>query len=325
MMSNHKRIDEALQILALLGLPHPQQNERSALCLLALLDIRRRTKWALASNPLLGITPMMDWTRSQYDKHYAPNTRETFRRQTMHQFVAAGIACYNPDKPNRPVNSPQAIYQISPAALDLLRCFGAPTWDRALENYQATSQTLAAKYAMERQQNLVPVKIAKGKKISLSPGKHSELIRAIIENFAPRYAPGSVLVYVGDTGNKWGYFDADLLAKLGVSVGAHGKMPDVVLHLVEKNWLLLIESVTSSGPVDGKRHAELASLFANSSAGLVYVTAFPNRSLMARYLPKIAWETEVWVSNAPSHLIHFNGTRFLGPYNAESADVPNKS
>lgn len=93
-------------------------------------------------------------------------------------------------------------------------------------------------------------------------------------------------------------------------------MPDVVLHFTAKNWLLLVEFVTSHSPVDGKRHAELAKLFAGSPAGLVYVTAFPNRAIMSRYLGEIAWETEVWVADAPSHLIHFNGVRFLGPYNA---------
>jgi hypothetical protein len=121
-------------------------------------------------------------------------------------------------------------------------------------------------------------------------------------------------VYVGDTGEKWGYFDQELMAELGVSVDSHGKMPDVMLYYPERNWLLLIESVTSRGPVDGKRHAELARLFNKATAGLVYVTAFPSRSIITRYLSEIAWETEVWVADAPSHLIHFNGERFLGPY-----------
>jgi len=140
------------------------------------------------------------------------------------------------------------------------------------------------------------------------------LIRAIIEDFGPRFAPGSVLIYAGDTGDKWGYFDAPLLAELGVDVDSHGKMPDVVLYIKEQNWLFLVESVTSHGPVDGKRHAELARLFDGSKAGLVYVTAFPDRATMSRYLGEIAWETEVWVADAPSHLIHFDGVRFLGPY-----------
>lgn len=314
MNDQNEYIEAAQQIIASLGLPRAQHNERSALCLLALLNLRPGKAWANAENPLVGITPIMDWARKHYGKEYAPNTRETFRRQTMHQFCDAGLAVANPDQPTRPVNSPKWCYQVEPAALALLRTFGTPAWHDNLAAYLAERETLVARYAKEREQNRIPVEIALGKEITLSPGEHSELIRAIIEDFAPRFAPGSVLVYAGDTGDKWGYFDAALLASLGVDVDSHGKMPDVVLHFTAKNWLLLVESVTSHGPVDGKRHAELAKLFSGSTAGLVYVTAFPNRAIMGRYLGEIAWETEVWVADAPSHLIHFNGVRFLGPY-----------
>lgn len=317
MNNQNDYIEAAQQIIASLSLPRAQQNERSALCLLALLNLTPGKAWADAENPLVGITPIMNWVREHYGKVYAPNTRETFRRQSMHQFCAAGVALYNPDKPDRPVNSPKAVYQIEPAALSMLRTFGSPAWHDSLATYLAERETLVTRYAKEREQNRIPVEIAAGQQITLSPGEHSELIRAIIEDFAPRFAPGSVLVYAGDTGEKWGYFDAPLLAGLGVDVDSHGKMPDVVLHFTAKNWLLLVESVTSHGPVDGKRHAELARLFAGSTAGLVYVTAFPNRSIMGRYLGEIAWETEVWVADAPSHLIHFNGVRFLGPYSTE--------
>jgi hypothetical protein len=313
-MSAREHIKNAHKILVSLGLPRAQQNERSALCLLALLNLTPKKKWAQAECPLMGITPIMDWIRDHHKKTYAPNTRETVRRQTMHQFVDAGIALYNPDKLDRPVNSPAAVYQIEPAALTLLRSFDTRTWHNKLTAYLAERQTLAARYAKERKQNLIPVQIAPGQKINLSPGKHSELIRAIIEDFAPRFVPGAELIYAGDTGEKWGYFDAVLLTKLGVNVDAHGKMPDVVLFDPKRKWLVLVESVTSHGPVDGKRHAELGKLFAGSTAGLVYVTAFPTRAIMGRYLGEIAWETEVWVADAPSHLVHFNGERFLGPY-----------
>ena len=212
------------------------------------------------------------------------------------------------------MNSPKTVYQIAPAALALLRTFGTPAWHDSLIDYLTKRETLVARYAKERKQKRIPVEIAPGEEISLSPGAHSELIRAIIEDFAPRFAPGGALVYAGDTGDKWSYFNAPLLADLGVDVDSHGKMPDVVLYLTAKNWLLLIEAVTSHGPVDGKRHAELAVLFGGATAGLVYVTVFPSRAVMGRYLGDIAWETEVWVADAPSHLIHFNGERFLGPY-----------
>lgn len=249
-------IEAALQILIALGLPRAQHNERSALSLLALLNLTPGKTWREADPPLIGITPIMDWVRVHYDREYAPNTRETFRRQTMHQFCDAGIALYNPDKPDRPVNSPKAVYQIEPATLELLRSFGTAAWHEHLASYLAERETLVARYAKERDQMLVPVEIAPGQTVSLSPGEHSELIRDIIEKFAPRFAPGSTLVYVGDTGDKWGYFDAHLLASLGVTIDSHGKMPDVVLHYTAKNWLLLVESVTNHGPVDGKRHAE---------------------------------------------------------------------
>jgi hypothetical protein len=270
--------------------------------------------WAQAENPLIGITPMMDFSRKNYGKDYAPNTRETFRRQTIHQFVQAGIALYNPDRPDRPVNSPKAVYQISAETLVLLKAYGTAKWESSLKRYLSRNKTLLQIYAKERVQKLIPVRIAPGKEIKISPGKHSKLIKAVVEDFAPRFAPGAVLVYVGDTGEKWGYFDKKMLSKLGVTVDSHGKMPDVVLYYPKREWLLLVESVTSHGPVDAKRHEELARLFAGATAGLVYVTAFPSRSVMTRYLGEIAWETEVWVADAPSHLIHFNGPRFLGPY-----------
>lgn len=316
MSDRNDYVEAAKQVIVSLGFPRAQQNERSAFCLLALLNLTPDKSWANAENPLMGIMPIMDWAREHYGKDYAPNTRETVRRQTIHQFREAGIVLYNPDRPDRPVNSPKTVYQIEPAALALIRAFGTPAWHDTLLAYLAERETLVARYAKGREQNRVPVKIAPGKEIGLSSGEHSELIRAVVEEFAPRFAPGSVLVYVGDTGDKWGYFDAALLAGLGVDVDVHGKMPDVVLHYTEKNWLLLVESVTSHGPVDAKRHAELARLFTGAMAGLVYVTAFPNRAVMGRYLGEIAWETEVWVADAPSHLIHFDGERFLRPYDA---------
>jgi hypothetical protein len=313
-MAGENKIADALQVLRDLGMPRAQQNDRSALCLLALLNLTNRKSWSDAKNPLVGIAPMMKFARDHYGKQYAPNTRETFRRQTMHQLIAAGIALYNPDNPSRPVNSPKAVYQIERDTLILLRMFGTAAWSKKLEKYLKTRQTLTARYARERDMQKLPVKLATGETIRLSPGDHSELIRAIIEEFAPRFVPGGVLIYAGDTGTKWGYFDRDLLAKLSVVVDGHGKMPDVMLYYPEREWLLLVESVTSHGPVDCKRHEELAHLFAKSKTGLVYVTAFPSRAVMGRYLDEIAWETEVWCADSPSHLIHFDGARFLGPY-----------
>lgn len=309
-----RKIDEAMSILGLLGVPRAQQNDRSALTLLALLDIKPDDNWANGSSSLIGITPIMNFARDHYGTAYAPNTRETFRRQTMHQFVEAAIALYNPDKRDRPVNSPKAAYQISPLLLDTLRTFGTAEWEIALADWLGQVPTLKARYARDREMAKIPLKLPGGQKIELSPGGQNVLVEQIIHEFCPRFCPGSVPLYVGDTEDKYAFFDKSAMASLGVDVDSHGKMPDVVIHYVEKNWLLLIEAVTSHGPVDGKRHYELRRLFKDSSAPLVFVTAFMDRSAMVRFLGEIAWETEVWIADAPSHMIHFNGERFLGPY-----------
>lgn len=314
-----RRIDEALKVVKALDLPRGQRNERSALTLLALLDLRPSSAWEEASRPLLGITPIMEFCREHYGREYAPNTRETFRRHTMHQFVEAGLAAYNPDDPGRAVNSPKACYQITEEAWRVLRSFGSDAWPALLSEHLAGRQTLAAKWAKRRAMEMTPVRLAEGKRIELTPGAHSALIKRIIEEFAPRFAPGAELIYVGDTGDKVGYFRAARLAELGVSVDRHGKMPDVVLYFGDKDWLLLVEAVTSHGPVDAKRRAELATLFAGAKPGLVYVTAFPDVTVMGRYLNEISWETEVWCASAPTHLIHFDGGRFLGPYESEQS------
>lgn len=309
-----QKIEEALTVLKVLDFPRAQQNVRSALTLLALLDLKPETPWGEASAPLMGITPIMDFARDRYGKEYAPNSRETFRRFTMHQFVQAGMAVPNPDQPERPTNSPNWCYQVDGKALAALRAFDSPEWEGALDKYLQVKGTLSRRYGRERDMRKVPVRISEDQEIHLTPGKHSELIKAILEEFAPRFAPGAVVVYAGDTGDKWGFFNEPLLKELGVAVDTHGKMPDAVLYFPDENWLLLIEAVTSHGPVDPKRRIELKSLFETAEPGLVYVTAFPTRAEMARYLPEISWETEVWVAEAPTHLIHFNGERFLGPY-----------
>lgn len=309
-----RKLEEALEILKALGVPRGQQNERSALALLALLDIKAETPWSKARDALRGITEMMDYFRDHFGKQYAPNTRETVRRQTIHQFVQMNLALANPDKPERPVNSPDNRYQIEPSALKLICTFGTPEWGKSLATYLASAEALRSLHPAEREMSQIPVKLPNGTMLQLTAGGQNVLVKDIVEQFCPRFTPGGVVLYVGDTGDKYLHIADDNLERLGVRVDKHGKMPDVVIHHVKKNWLVLIEAVTSHGPVDIKRHNELRKLFRGAKAGLVFVTAFLTRKAMMKYLSEIAWETEVWVAEAPSHLIHFNGERFLGPY-----------
>jgi len=307
-------MDESLRILTSLNVPREQQNERSALVLLALLGMTPRKRWSTATDPMLGITEMMNVFRDQFGKEYAPNTRETVRRFTVHQFVQVGLLVANPDDPRRPVNSPANRYQVEPEFLKLVRTFGTSAWTGSLAAFMARAGSLGRLHPKEREMELVPVRLPSGKKVSLTAGGQNELVKEIIEEFCPRFTPAGTVVYLGDTGRKQRHVEVGYLERLGVEIDDHGKMPDVVVHLPDKDWLVLIEAVTSHGPIGIKRHNELKNLFGSARSGLVFVTAFLTRRAMTKYLGEIAWETEVWIAEAPSHIIHFNGERFLGPY-----------
>ncbi|MCB9595628.1 MAG: Eco57I restriction-modification methylase domain-containing protein [Sandaracinaceae bacterium] len=320
-VASMKRVQEAQAALKALGLPSRQTNVRSALVLLSLLDLKRADPWSAAGNPMRGITELMDWFAEHYGKRYKPNTRETVRRQTVHQFLEAGLLVQNPDDPGRAVNSKDNVYQVVPEALAALRTFGPAGWDEALATYKEAMPALREVYAQKREMKRIPVKLANGTELSLSPGGQNVLVEQIIEHFVPRFAPGARVVYIGDTEDKWAYLDEGAIGELGLSFDTHGKFPDVVVEYTERNWLLLIEAVTSHGPVDAKRHKELRDLFGGSSAGLVFVTTFLTRRDLAKYLNDISWETEVWVAEAPGHMIHFDGKRFLGPYESAGEET----
>ncbi|MFM2217571.1 MAG: hypothetical protein RL240_1889 [Planctomycetota bacterium] len=312
--SRRKRLAEAIAILTAMQFGPKQRNDTAAYTLLAILDLPPDAPWEDAQAPLRGITPIIDFIANSYGVRYAPNTRENIRDDAVKFFVEEGLIVRNPDNPNRPTNSGSTVYQIEPNALTLLRKFETNDWDIQLHEYLASKTHLKNEIHRNRDLTRVPVTLPNRSQVSLSPGGQNPLIKAIIEHFCPTFAPGGTVLYIGDTENKFVHLEKDSLAALGVALDSAAKIPDVIVHFASRNWLLLIEAVTSAGPVDGKRRKELKELFAGCKAGLVFVTAFESRRTMQTFVSQIAWESEVWIADAPDHMIHFNGERFLGPY-----------
>jgi type II restriction enzyme len=308
------KLSEAQEILRTLGLPPAQYNEMSALTFLAVCNIKENDSWLDASKQSLGVTKgIMTFVNENYNKNYAPNTRETFRRQVLHQFVQARVVDYNPDFPDLPVNSPKAHYAITNEVLEVVRNYKTENWEIAVKHFISIVGKLTDVYLKERELIQIPVTLANGEVIKLSAGKHNEVQAAIVEQFAPRFANGGTLLYLGDTAKKDLFVDEKTLQELGIPIDQHSKLPDVVIYDAERNWLFLIEAVTSHGPVSPKRIVELEAFLKDCKVGKVYVTAFPDMSEFKKHSSHIAWDTEVWLMDVPDHMIHFNGDRFMGP------------
>lgn len=309
------KITEATAILKDLGLPKDQQNDRSSLTLLALIDLKEGMSWSEARIRSIRIHDILGFIQEHYGKGYAENTRETIRRQTLHQFEQAGITMRNSDDPSRPTNSPNTVYSIAKDALEAINKYGTSDWQSSLQKFIENKGRLIERYEKRRKSHLMPLDLPDGTPINLSPGKHNELQIKIIRELRARFCPDTEVVYIGDTARKLLYTQKELLEKLKIPITEHDKLPDVVLYDPKKNHLLLIEAVTAHGPLSPKRHAELEETLKHCEIQKIYISAFPDFREFRKHIGNIAWETEVWIADNPDHMIHFNGPKFFTVYN----------
>ena len=304
------KLEQAKDILAKIGMPKAQQADLCAYTLLSLLNIKEKSKWNTATNEYIRIHDIMGFIKQNYGVAYAENSRETFRKQAMHHFRIAALIEDN----SKATNSPNYRYRITNEALNLIKKYGTNERNKELEKYLKNHKKLISIYENKRNLTKIPVKI-NGENFEFSTGKHNELQKAIIEEFAPRFAQNSIVLYVGDTKDKDLYKDVELLEKLKISMGEHEKLPDVILYQKEKKWIYFIEAVTSVGPISPKRIVEITDMTKDCKLGKIYVTAFIDMKTFKKFTEQLAWETEVWLSEMPDHMIHLNGDKFMGPRN----------
>jgi hypothetical protein len=309
------KINEAITILRALGLPRAQQNERSALTLLSLLDMKENAPWSKSKSRIIRIHDILIFIQKHYGKKYAENTRETIRRQTLHQFEQAGITVRNPDNPLRPTNSPKTVYAIADDALRVIEKYGTSGWQLALRQFVKNKGKLIDRYEKRKKKYLISVDLPDGTLVNFSPGKHNELQVKIIKELRIRFCPNTKVVYVGDAARKLLFVNEELLKRLKIPITKHNKLPDVVLFDQQKNCLFLIEAVTAHGPLSPKRQIELEETLKYCKVKRIYISAFPDFHEFKKHINNIAWESEVCIENNPDHMIHFNGPKFFTVYN----------
>lgn len=313
-MDKSQLIADAIDTLRELGVGKDQQNERSAMTLLALLQLKPGDNWQQATNPMLGTRAIMDWIRDYYEVDYKPNIRETIRRFTLHQFVIAELVEENADRPDRPINSPKWNYRITNDTLNMLLHRGESEFELILKRFLEQHESYQSLAEERKNMPKTPVILPSGAALNLSPSGQSLLIKAMVEEMLPRFAPGCQVAYIDDTDHKHGAVDPALLDELGISLKAREKAPDVIAWDAKRGWLFLMEAASTHGPVDVTRKNELHELFSEQWDKIVLVSCFPDRKTMQKYLALLAWETEAWCADTPDHMMHFNGSRFMGPY-----------
>ncbi len=302
------KIDEARVLLKMLGMPKTQQADICCYVLLAMAGIKPDTLWKDAGNEWIRIHDIIQFANTYYGSTYAENSRETFRKQALHHFRNAALVEDN----GKATNSPNHRYRLTEETLQMVRTFQTSEWQKSVSRFLEYHEKLVDMYASKKKMTMMPVRI-NGADFQFSIGRHNELQKAIIQEFAPRFAPNSECLYVGDTIEKDLVKNVDKLKELGFEITLHDKMPDVVLYREDKDWIYFVESVTSVGPMDAKRILEITEMTKSVAAGKIFVTAFLDFKTYKRFSETLAWDTEVWIAEMPEHMIHLNGDKFLGP------------
>ena len=303
-----KKIEETREFLQTIGMPKAQQADICCYVILAMADIKPDMSWSEATNEWIRIHDIIQFVNTFYSTSYAENSRETFRKQALHRFRTAALIEDN----GKATNSPNYRYRLTEETIKILRTMKTPAWKESIKRFLYYHEKLIDLYASKKKMTMMPVNI-NGESFKFSTGKHNELQKAIIEEFAPRFAPNSECLYVGDTIEKDLVKNAEKLKELGFEITLHDKMPDVVLYREDKNWIYFVESVTSVGPMDPKRILEITEMTKDVTAGKIFVTAFLDFKTYKKFAEELAWETEVWIAEMPEHMIHLNGDRFMGP------------
>ena len=279
-----KKIEETRKFLQTIGMPKSQQADICCYVILAMAGIKPDMLWSEATNEWIRIHDIIQFVNTFYDMSYAENSRETFRKQALHRFRTAALIEDN----GKATNSPNYRYRLTEETVQILRTMETPVWKEAVNRFLCYHEKLIDIYASKKRMTMMPVNI-NGENLKFSTGKHNELQKAIIEEFAPRFAPNSECLYVGDTIEKDLVKNVEKLKELGFEITLHDKMPDVVLYREDKNWIYFVESVTSVGPMDPKRILEITEMTKNVTAGKIFVTAFLDFKTYKKFAEELAW------------------------------------
>lgn len=315
-----KLINEAIYILDNLGIPIQNQTERRlermALVFLAVIDKNTGNTWksikdindyvSLKTRDIIAIL------NSKYEENLSRGSYDDIRRKDLKLLVLANIIVSS--NPTAAKNDSTRGYGLNPLYTNLISSFGTKNWANKVKASLKGTTLLKDKLAQVRSIQKIDVQLPSGKQLNFSLGKHNELQKAIVEEFLPRYGYGAEVLYIGDTADKFLHLEKEKLDELNFFELSDGELPDIVAFSVLKKWIYLIEAVHSSGSINRIRQFELEKLTNQCGYPIVYVTAFLNRATFRKFVAEIAWQTEVWIADSPDHLIHFNGGKFLGPY-----------
>jgi hypothetical protein len=313
-------ISDAILLLDAVGIPikeqSPRGEEKMAMAFLAVAGVTDSWKNAqsLKDGRKLKTRDIIDFINSNYEENISKGSYDDIRRKDLKLLVLADLIINSGDNPSAATNDPTRGYSLEHDFKELVASFGSKNWQSNVVKFLRLKGSLKEKLTRKKDVNKMEVNLPNGSTLNLKSNYHNSLQKSIIEEFLPAFGGGCDVLYVGDASTRILIYDIETLNSIGFFALGTEELPDVIAYNQSKNWLFLIEAVTTSGPMSEERVFEIKKLAKNCTADLIFVTAFLDRNDFRKWVQEIAWETEVWIADRPDHMVHFNGDKFLGPY-----------
>jgi type II restriction enzyme len=300
-------IAEVKIILEKLNFPKRYITEQTAICIMALTDKTERNGLLPGHKSLsegARIHDILNFARDVIGKKVAENTREAYRKTSLTPMMSFGLVVRHQLSPR----DPNTYYRLHPAFEKIYSEKDKRERDRLISQLKSKpklkGKTAKSKPLRER----VAVRISQEQSFSLSPGDHSYLEKAIVEIFGQAFLREPQVIYLGDANPKKSYQNRRLMRKLNFPINIALSLPDVILFSEQESHLVIVEAVTTSGPVNPIRLEQLQK-FTKSPRKLgfkiSYISAFPSRAVFRKFLEDIAWGSSVWIENEPNNIVHF--------------------
>jgi hypothetical protein len=247
---------------------------------------------------------------------YSDNTREPIRDETLRDgLVALGAVV---EKTDVPTTSGKPRYALAAGFATL---FDPKLTDTALESAIAAWQTTAlnagalARIALVRKGaaaggSHVLVTFPNGETRRMAPGPSTDITKAVIEVFAPKFLQKPAVLFVSESGNKVVSRDDNLARSIGLEIKADRNLPDTILVDLGPAHprLVFVEAVATDGPVNERRKKALEELATNAGFPLrdvAHVTAYRDRGGAAfkKTVDALAWDSYAWFVSEPDGLI----------------------
>mgnify|MGYP002703374184 CR=1 FL=1 len=314
-------IREALFIIDQLGVPLEgltgREKEKIAMAFLAAGDVRSSKGWAKVKTANTGYSlttkQFINFYNEYLDENMSKGSYDYVLREGLKKLLIGGIV--DRSKPESNLSDSTRGYRISAEYGRIIAKFGQKDWEKQVEIFNRTHKTYTERMDQTRDLPKISVTLPDGSEFQLKDGEHNLIQQQIITEFLPRFGNGALLLYCGDSDNKYGVInEKEKLDMLGIKDFSQGKLPDIIAYSEQKDWIYLIEAYHTSNPITPERKFELEEMLGDAADKCIFVTAFESENAYRGCPEELAWETEVWIATNPDHMIHRNGFRFMGPY-----------